>query len=281
MMGRGRRLALDERGSVTVLTAGCLFVVMVMCLFLADVGQYLAARHRVQDAADAAALAAVQESFPLLSNGGSPRDAAARLASSNGASLEEVRVSPGGERVVVEVSLKPGSALLGRLGIGPGEISARAAAEVDFESLISSGRLWPGVTPADMAALKRIIEGGIRLDGSGPAVMVVMLALSHLGEPYVWGAQGPHSFDCSGLTWYVHAQLGVELPRTTYGQVTMGRPVGAGELRSGDLVFFRGNAHVGIYVGNGWFVHAPHTGDVVRISPLAGRSISACRRIFQ
>ena len=111
-------------------------------------------------------------------------------------------------------------------------------------------------------------------------MVILPYLLWHYSQPYVRGATGPNSFDCSGLVCYVYAQIGVPLPRVTFSQVRVGRAVRVAELAAGDLVFFRGNGHVGIYIGGGSFVHAPHTGDVVRVSPLAGRAISACRRII-
>jgi cell wall-associated NlpC family hydrolase len=97
---------------------------------------------------------------------------------------------------------------------------------------------------------------------------VVRLALEHQGEPYVWGAAGPDRFDCSGLVWYIFKQLGVKLPRSVAGQYKAGRPVPKDQLQSGDLVFFRNLGHVGIYIGNSQFVHAPHTGSYVRVESL-------------
>jgi len=266
--GGARRWRCCE-GSVTVVALACLMLFATLCLLLSDVGLYLASRHRAQDAADAAALAAVAESFPLFSSGSGPEKAARDLASDNGARLSSLKVESGGEKVQVEVSVKTPSLILSRMGIGPGSVKAVAAAEVDVDALLSSGAL--AYTQPGIAFLQR--PGTAK--GSGTTV--VMLAMTHLGQRYVWGAQGPTTFDCSGLMVYV---CGVSLPRTTYDQVKTGRAVRPSELAPGDLIFFTGNSHVGMYVGSGSFIHAPHTGDVVRISPLAGRSISACRRIF-
>ena len=97
---------------------------------------------------------------------------------------------------------------------------------------------------------------------------VVGIALQYLGTPYVWGASGPGAFDCSGFTSYVYAQVGVSLPHNAAAQYSYGVPVGRDQLQAGDLVFFDGLGHVGLYIGGGQFVHAPHTGDVVKISSL-------------
>jgi cell wall-associated NlpC family hydrolase len=98
---------------------------------------------------------------------------------------------------------------------------------------------------------------------------VVGIALAQLGTPYVWGGAAPGGFDCSGLVMWAYAQVGVSLPHSTYAQYAMGVPVSQDQLQPGDLVFFDGVGHVGIYIGGGQFVHAPHTGDVVKVSSLS------------
>ena len=98
---------------------------------------------------------------------------------------------------------------------------------------------------------------------------VVGIALQYLGIPYVWGGASPSTgFDCSGLVMYVYAQVGVSLPHHAASQWNPGTYVPRDQLAPGDLVFFNGLSHVGLYIGDGQFVHAPHTGDVVKISSL-------------
>lgn len=103
---------------------------------------------------------------------------------------------------------------------------------------------------------------------SGNAQAVLNAAYSHLGKPYVYGSTGPSSFDCSGFTQYVYKQAaGIDITRTTYSQVGVGTPVSQGNLQPGDLVFPHAG-HVGIYIGNGQMIHAPQTGDVVKVAPV-------------
>jgi cell wall-associated NlpC family hydrolase len=99
---------------------------------------------------------------------------------------------------------------------------------------------------------------------SGRAKIAVAEAYRQLGKPYRWGAAGPNSFDCSGLTMWVWAKAGVSLPHSSRMQIQYGRRVSKSELLPGDLVFFGSPIHhVGIYVGNGQYIAAPQTGDVV------------------
>jgi peptidoglycan DL-endopeptidase CwlO len=99
---------------------------------------------------------------------------------------------------------------------------------------------------------------------------VVGIAMQYLGIPYVYGGASPSGFDCSGFVMYVFAQVGISLPHNAAAQYGYGMPVSRDQLQPGDLVFFNGLGHVGIYVGGGQFIHSPHTGDVVKISSLSG-----------
>jgi cell wall-associated NlpC family hydrolase len=96
-------------------------------------------------------------------------------------------------------------------------------------------------------------------------------ALAEQGVPYVWGGSSPSGFDCSGLVVWAYAQVGVGgLPHSSYALYNAGPHVAMSDLQPGDLVFFDGLGHVGIYIGGGNFVHAPHTGTVVQVSSLSG-----------
>jgi cell wall-associated NlpC family hydrolase len=96
----------------------------------------------------------------------------------------------------------------------------------------------------------------------------VAVAERHVGAPYRFGGCDPEGFDCSGLVMHVYAELGVRLPHFAAAQFHEGRRVGIDDLHRGDLVFFDGLDHVGLYAGGGRFIHAPQAGDHVRISSL-------------
>ncbi|HEY0387412.1 MAG TPA: NlpC/P60 family protein [Gaiellales bacterium] len=109
-----------------------------------------------------------------------------------------------------------------------------------------------------------------RASHGGIGERAVALARAELGVPYVWGGESPSGFDCSGLVQYVYGRVGISLPRVASDQYRAGRHVSRSALRAGDLVFFDGLGHVGLYIGRGRFIHAPHTGTVVQISSLTG-----------
>ncbi len=105
---------------------------------------------------------------------------------------------------------------------------------------------------------------------AGKAEQAVHMAERYLGVRYEYGGESPSGFDCSGLVQYAYARVGISIPRTTYAQYNVGTPVSRSELEPGDLVFFDHVGHVGIYVGGGRFIHAPHTGTVVQFGSLTG-----------
>ena len=118
---------------------------------------------------------------------------------------------------------------------------------------------------------------------SNRAAQVVNIARQQLGKPYVWGATGPNSFDCSGLVQYVYRQIGINLPRTTYDQEYQGTAVSLNALQPGDLLFWGsyGSAyHVAIYIGNGDFIQAPTSGQSVKITNINYYRPDFARRIL-
>jgi cell wall-associated NlpC family hydrolase len=104
-------------------------------------------------------------------------------------------------------------------------------------------------------------------------IRVVSYARHFLGIPYTYGGSTPRTgFDCSGLVRYVYRRFGIRLPHSSWGDLALGRRVSRRSLQPGDLVFFYGAGHVGIYVGHGRFIDAPHTGARVRVSTMGAYS---------
>ncbi len=117
--------------------------------------------------------------------------------------------------------------------------------------------------------------------GSGAVQTLIATAMAQRGKPYVWAAGGPRAFDCSGLTQFAFRAAGINLPHSSRMQSQMGQSVSRGNLQPGDLVFFYSPvSHVGIYIGNGQMVHAPTSGDVVKVAPVdAVGGYAGARRI--
>lgn len=146
------------------------------------------------------------------------------------------------------------------------------------------------VVNASMAQVKRIrseapsvtpSRGGTSAPASNNNI--IAYASNFLGTPYLWGGTSPSTgFDCSGFTQYVYAHFGISLGRTTYDQINDGYGVTKGELQAGDLVFFGKSGdptHMGMYVGNGTYIHAPRTGDVIKISSVDRPDYITARRV--
>ncbi len=141
----------------------------------------------------------------------------------------------------------------------------------------------------DRAAVERLLNGNdaritceqAGVDFSGRVGKVLRYACAQLGDPYVWAADGPDSFDCSGLTQMAWKAAGVSLPHNAALQSRYGTKVAPREeaLQPGDLVFFhRGITHVGIYIGRGLMLHAPHSGTVVKIAKVRWQNAVAAAR---
>jgi cell wall-associated NlpC family hydrolase len=163
------------------------------------------------------------------------------------------------------LGLAPGTQLLVGLARAahPSSSSSQAAAVLGLPQLPAAQASMAGVPSFVMPNVPTNTLGG----------QAVAIAYRFLGVPYVWAGASPSGFDCSGFTMYVWGQLGVKLGHYTGFQYYEGRRIAPDQLEPGDLVFFRANSagvpqHEGMYVGNGSFIHAPHTGDVVKISSL-------------
>jgi cell wall-associated NlpC family hydrolase len=148
--------------------------------------------------------------------------------------------------------------------------AAQAAAAANAARTASNGG---GVISAALPSNKPSGRGGTYNgppppSNGGAGARAVAAAQTRLGDPYVWGASGPNTFDCSGLTMWSYAQAGVSIPRTTYDQINAGRQVPLSAIQPGDLVFYWDTGHVAMYVGGGTVIHAPHTGANVEYASL-------------
>jgi len=200
-------------------------------------------------------------------------------------------LSPGARRAVRQHKVAPGALTLllhtPRLGSPLLVFSARGRSlEVQAtrmwmtrKTLIALHALPARGRPASLR-LRPVSNGSTDVrarHGGMLGPQAVAIAKRYLGIPYVWGGATPTGgFDCSGLTMYVYRQLGISLDHYAAWQFLEGERIAPEQLQPGDLVFFHpqadGPGHVGIYVGDGKMLHAPHTGDVVRISSIQGRS---------
>ncbi|MFD4947522.1 NlpC/P60 family protein [Streptomyces sp. NPDC058239] len=181
-----------------------------------------------------------------------------------------------------------------------GKLAALASRQAELKKhkatirtrLADAQRLLATLSPAERAAYEssdsaRSADRADRSTARGPvqapnarAAEAIAFAYGALGKPYVWGATGPSSFDCSGLTQAAWRSAGVSLPRTTYTQINAGQHISRSELAPGDLVFFySGVSHVGLYIGNGQMIHAPRPGAPVRIAPIDQMPFAGATRV--
>jgi cell wall-associated NlpC family hydrolase len=148
-----------------------------------------------------------------------------------------------------------------------GEIWGQIDPKTSFDERVQGGE----------TTLSTDVQGGSPSEGGGKGnSSLVNFAKRFLGTPYKWGGNTPSGFDCSGFTRYVLGEYGVSLPRVSYQQGQGGKAVASNDLRPGDLVFWDNSSrnvgadHVGIYIGNGQYIHSPQPGSSVKISSLGG-----------
>ena len=168
----------------------------------------------------------------------------------------------------VEALLRRRQAVLSRARGDLGRMLAAQRAAERRQAEISRRRAVAAQQSTSQAGA--VIASGPLPSGTGNA-SAASVAMQYLGVPYVWGGASPSGFDCSGLASYAYAQIGKSVPHYT-GAIWAAFPkVPSDQLQAGDLVFYNGLGHMGIYIGNGQYVHAPHTGDVVKVSSMSDR----------
>ena len=154
--------------------------------------------------------------------------------------------------------------------------AATAAARPGELPTVPNPARWRGSVPV---SLER--DAARRPESLGR--QAVRIAAAELGVPYRYGGASPSGFDCSGLVAYVYGRLGVRLPHNAAAQYAYGRAIDSRHLEPGDLVFFHGLGHVGLYIGRGRIIHAPQSGERVEIQSLASRSgwVEGARRLVR
>ncbi|MEX2290988.1 MAG: NlpC/P60 family protein [Mycobacteriales bacterium] len=157
---------------------------------------------------------------------------------------------------------------------------AMATAAAARPGSVGASAAFGNVLASSQTQLSRASGPGAGVDGAA----VLAKAKEHLGTPYVWGGAAPGGFDCSGLMQYTYKQFGIDIPRVSRDQATAGREVSAAEARPGDLVFFKRERpapdHIGMYAGDGQWVVAPKTGDVVKMQNVDLSKATTIRRIL-
>jgi peptidoglycan DL-endopeptidase CwlO len=170
------------------------------------------------------------------------------------------------DRRQVQTKLHAAQDLLNSLTAQQKAKLARLAAQKEAAARAASARLTAGA-PISSAAY------------AVKAAKAIAFAKAQLGKPYVWGATGPNSYDCSGLVQAAWRAAGVDLPRTTWDQVKVGTRVPVADLEPGDLIFYYSDiSHVAMYIGNGQMIQAPHTGAVIDIQPITEMPIYGATR---
>jgi cell wall-associated NlpC family hydrolase len=206
------------------------------------------------------------------------RDTARTRAEADGklATLRTAQARLADRKKTVEKKLSQAEALLARL-----TAEQRAAIEAADASRTTAAAAVSGAAATASSVSAATTAAPLTNDPapSPRAAQAVAFAYRALGLPYAWGATGPGSYDCSGLTQAAWKSAGVSLPRTTYTQINAGTRVSESQLRPGDLVFFySGVSHVGLYIGDGKMIHAPHPGAPVRIAPISEMPFAGATR---
>ena len=194
-----------------------------------------------------------------------------------------IKTSSTGRRVAVAGLLAAGAAVAGSATAAAAPVSVDVPVEFQLPGVpaqvtfdLPEGIALPAglaqAAPVEFAAPAPVVTTGQR---------ILDAASTRVGSPYVWGATGPNSFDCSGLTSWAYQQAGISIPRTSQAQIGGGTQVAKADLQPGDIVaFYSGASHVGIYAGNGQVVHAPYSGTSVSYAPLDSMPFYGATRYY-
>ena len=194
-----------------------------------------------------------------------------------------IKTSSTGRRVAVAGLLAAGAAVAGSGTAAAAPVSIDVPVEFQLPGVpaqvtfdLPEGIALPAglaqAAPVEFAAPAPEVSAGQR---------IVDAASTRVGSPYVWGATGPNSFDCSGLTSWAYQEAGISIPRTSQAQIGGGTQVAKADLQPGDIVaFYSGATHVGIYAGNGQVVHAPYSGTSVSYAPVDSMPFYGATRYY-
>ena len=181
-----------------------------------------------------------------------------RICNSSNSSLEELKTISSQLKSIRDAQIKSPT-VISKIN------SALDVASANIDQKQEEANLLAQQQAANSSLVNR---GEVSASSNATINAIINEAYKHLGKPYVYGAKGPNTFDCSGFTSYVYrAVMGIEIGGSTYSQINSGIEVSYSELQPGDLVFPHAG-HVGIYIGNGQMIHAPQTGDVVKVAPV-------------
>jgi cell wall-associated NlpC family hydrolase len=253
--------------------------------------QLTALRHRMGGLASAAYQSGGLDSFVTLMSTANPqtfldqasaldqiaRDQAGQLRDLK-AAARQLKIQQDAARAAVEQQ----RAVERQLATTKREVEAKLARQQQLLDIVETRAARAARAAREAARLRssRSFHRSYSGPASGRARIAVAEAYRQLGKPYRWGAAGPDSFDCSGLTMWAWGKAGVSLPHSSRAQYGQGRHVSRGELMPGDLVFFGSPIHhVGIYVGGGQYIDAPHTGTVVSVRPVNRGDYSGAVRL--
>ncbi|MEO9327567.1 C40 family peptidase [Gordonia aurantiaca] len=197
-------------------------------------------------------------------------DMIARQAAADLTAIKKIRARTEAAKKEAEATAIKASEAVSRAERVRGDLQAKQAS-LQMQA-VKIRAIYQTMTGKQLAALR-----GEKFDfdprlvprGTAPALVAVHAALTRLGDPYVWGATGPHAFDCSGLMVWAYKQAGKTLPRSSQAQMAGGTPVAREDLQPGDLIIYYPDAHhVGMYIGEGYVIHASTFGVPVKIEPL-------------
>jgi peptidoglycan DL-endopeptidase CwlO len=218
--------------------------------------------------------------FSALLTTGSAADFADQLITLNGIAMkEELQIKGVVElKAKYDAQKKPLDEMLAKLGKQKADLAAKKASINAQIKKLNDVRLAAYGTDAGAGNLRPVACPATYT--GGPGVKAAQAACRQIGKSYIFNTAGPNHFDCSGLTMWSWAQAGVTyLRHYTKWQYDDTKRITKDQLQPGDLVFFYSDRHhVGLYVGNGWMVHAPHTGDMVRMKQIDGMPISGYGR---